>query len=352
MLLYHLPPREVSWHTDPASMEMPFQFEMHVVLTPPELFGTADFTDSMRTFPANEDGVQNIRYSGSLFAGADRISTTSPVRFPSFNFEGKFAGADIRIDGNVATIKGECGNLYSLYWLVQTIIERLPASFSCVTTTPVSISEIRGRASEHEFTVKLKDEFYRDAAFTISTDFHEKIKQNLGEILLNTSDLPIQIVAAMRYLSQSFLLESVSKYNYQFASERMLNVSKALDSLTHEAGDSVEKMRQLLKHWGVHEGYIAIFASIKYLRNQLDIAHMSYSQISAEAHLAIQEFLPVAEKCTQSLILTAIRIFKNDRNSFKKHTENNEDPVVIKKLANYRGISLNNIGSLETFLES
>lgn len=349
MLLFHLPPREVLWQGDPTRLSLSLNVEIEVTLEPPELFGEAEFTDTLRVFPSADGETQDLNIRGNLFAGLERLAITKPARFKKFYFDGRFNDAILKIQGNVATIRCTCPVVEDLYYLVQMITEQFASFFACATNAAVSISEMKGTANNVPFSVRRKLQHVLDAPFSINDNYHDIIRGRLGEVLQHCGNLPIQIVAAARYLSQAFLLESVSKYSHQFISERMLNVCKAVESITHDAGDSINKMKELLRTWGVHERYIDIFTSIRYLRNSLDIAHKAYSPLSADAFDRIQHFLPVAEQCTQLLIITAVRQFEKDPGTYKPYRSSGEDPVVIKKLADYTGIQFKDDGDLTTF---
>ena len=119
-----------------------------------------------------------------------------------------------------------------------------------------------------------------------------------------------------------------------------------MECLTLERGPEVDDMRRMLKGWGVPKKYIDIFASIRFLRSQLDIAHIAYAPLSASAYHSVQEFLPVAEICTRSLIITAIHKYKDDPTTYKARKIDQNDPTVIKKLANYKGINVHDATDL------
>lgn len=349
MLLFQLPPREVAWEKDPSTLTFPLKIQIDATLNPPELFGELEFTDSMRVFPTNENGTQDMRVRGNLFEGPGRIATKTPSKFQKYAFEGIFAGISVEIQGNIATFRCPCPDLLSFYSLIQKIIEEFPSCFACAIPVPVSITWMRGKADEHPFTVRMLSNNMYDSAFSISDEIHQEMGTILEEVFTEAGSRPIQVVAAMRYLSQAFLLESVSKFSYHFVSERMLNVCKAVESITLEAGEKVEDMRTMLRRWSVNERYIDIFASIRYLRSQLDIAHIAYSPLSTGAYRAIQDFLPIAEKCTQSLIITAIRQIKTNPQTYKQYASKGEEPGVIKKLAKYDGVILKGDGDLSNF---
>ena len=343
MRLFHLPPREVAWERDISNISTPLNINIEITLDPPELFGEAEFTDTLRAFPTDNGKDRTFKVSGNFFAGMGRLASEKPARFQKFNYKGVFANTPVEIIGNNAQIACVCLKVDDFYFFVQKIIEEFPSSFSCATNAPVSISQIKGSANGIPFTVRMKFENMMDAAFKINDDFHAIMSSRLDKVLPECGNLPKQIVAAMRYLSQAFLLEFRSVYSYYFLSERMLNVCKAIESLTLDFGDKVDDMRKALRSWQIHERYIDVFASIRYLRSQLDIAHIAYSQLNSAAYNKIQKFLPIAEQCTQMLIISAIDQYKNQPNTYKDYITKGEEPTVLKKLVDYESISLDNI---------
>lgn len=338
MLLFHLPPRKIHWQGEISDLVGPINTQIVITLDPPELFGVAEFLDSLRIFPTKDNGKQDLRFHGDLFRGMGRVSLKNPHKFKEFQFDGLFGGAPISIRGNTATIQCVLADIPNFIALIQCVIQELPPMFACATDAPVSINSITGATNGRAFSVvmeKMLGEHY-----SISDELHKNISQTLTDILPDASKRPVQIVAAMRYLSQTNLLQSVSKFPYHFISERMLNVCKAVECLTLECGSEVNDMRRMLEGWGIPKKYIDIFASIRYLRSQLDIAHIAYSPLSESAYHLVQEFLPVAETCTRSLIITAIHKYKEDPTTYKTRKIDQSDPTVIRKLANYKGISV------------
>lgn len=347
MLLFQSPHREVAWEEDPATLTFPLTIRLEVALNPPELFGEAEFTNTLREFPRCE-GSTNISLNGTFYEGIGRLGTAQPVCFNKFDFSGKFAEADLRIQGATATFECVCLDIDTFYYFIHSVIERFASAFSVASVTPVSVIWMRGKANAHPFTVRLVNETATSSPFSTVGDAHEKLTAFFREALPSVTAWPVQVVAAVRYLSQSFLLESVSKYSYYFCGERILNVCKAIESLTIDEGDQVDDMRRLLRSWSVHERYIDLFVSTRYLRSQLDVAHVAYSPISSNAYRSIQNFLPIAEECTQRLILTALRQLQKNPGLFKEIVRKTDDPVVVKKLAKYDGIKFSEDGGLST----
>lgn len=274
------------------------------------------------------------------------MSTSEPVRFAEFLFDGDFGEGTLQIKGSVATFKGLCPDLQTLGGLIGAIIDRFPSSFACASVTPVSISALSGTAHLTPFSVRLKDETDLSGLFFPSEPVHERLTKYFKEIFPSALAWPVQIVSATRYLSQSFLLESVSKHSYYFVGERILNVCKAIESITAQKGENVDHTKEFLRRWSVHPRFIEIFASVIYLRHKLDVAHIANGPISPEAFQKLNSFLPIAEMCTQRLILTAIRRFNLNPQVFDKIETKPGDPDVIKKLAQFQKLYFTDDGGL------
>jgi hypothetical protein len=232
-------------------------------------------------------------------------------------------------------------DLETLGEFVQRVIETLPAMFAPVCLAPISILSMSGAANGRPFKVVL------NGTITINKFSVSKVKSYFDLAMPGARDLPRQIIAAKRYLAQNYLLEYSSEFGNQFTGERILNLCKSLESLLPaQAIDSIDKMRIFLKDWGVHEKYVHVFASIRYLRSQLDVAHISYSSISADSHESIDRFIVLAEACMQALIQTAVKKSMKDKSIYPQRKAIIDDCTAVRFLRNYKDLERPEDGDL------
>lgn len=340
MLLFQLPPRQVQFQGLPSNVVFPANVTIKIVLNPAEYFGVGTFTTFLREFPPKDDNGLQMMVNVSQYEGIGRPTSADSVSFERFHFDGNLAGCPCIMDGNVATVSFACMDETTLCLTITDIIHSFAASFSSFSTAPISISEITGKVGNTDYIVKFRGLAPGATPFSISGEIHDNLRKHMAEILPFVHEWPLQIVSSARYLSQSFLLESVSKYSYHFVGERILNVCKAVEALTLEGGPDVDHMRTFLGSWGVHSRFVAIFVSTRYLRSQLDSAHIAYSPLSEKAYEEVNNFLPIAERCTQMLLLMAIKRVRDYPNTYKAIMQSTNDPGVIQHLAKYHDIDM------------
>lgn len=145
------------------------------------------------------------------------------------------------------------------------------------------------------------------------------------------------------------MLEYLSEFPNQVTGERLLNLCKSLEALL-PVNDiaSVDEMKEFLRSWEVHERYVDVFTSLRYLRSQLDVAHISYTMISTEAHDSIDRFIVLAEECMQALIITGVKRFIADNSIYPRKRATVEDPPAVRHLSKYKSLQSPHDGDLTT----
>lgn len=338
MILFQLPQRTVKINADPENFNGPYDLIINIRLGPGEFFGCAELTGKLR------EAVGGVEYilEWSPFQGFKKRTPTQPTRAPKFSYTGSFSGPPIIFNGSVATMEITVPDIESFTWFIQKIVEILPAVFAPASNSPISIIEIWGTANGADFDVRY------NGGTSLTIPGVSILEDYLNLVLPHALRLPRQILAAKRYLSQSYLLDYSSEFGNQFTGERLLNLCKSLEALIPVDVNSIDKMRTFLGNWRVNESYIDVFVSLRYLRSQLDVAHISYTLISKEAHITIDKFIVLAEECLQALIITAVRKFIEDDTIYPKRRATVEDPPAVLALAKYKNLQSPHSGDLST----
>lgn len=345
MVLFQLPHRSIVFQCDLDVEKSPFNVTLTIEIEPKEFFGDADLTGRLREFP---EGA-NIDASGNLFEGQARPTLVHPTRMNRFQFSQQISWGKLDIVGSIANITFVANDVSGITSTIQRVIELLPAAFSPISTSFISIKSFAGSVNNIPFTVQFLGNVPGGELIEVLEGRQVEVNTYFKRLMPVFLNLPRKIVSAHRYLSQNFLLESVSEYSYQFTGERILNLCKSLEALLEgEAIDSVEIMRSTLHSWNLHPRYIEVFASLKYLRNELDVAHIASSPISAEAHERVADFIGTAEKCMQALVLNAVNRFSNDPTLYSAKRTTIKDPPSIKFLENHVGLPFPRNGDLST----
>jgi len=341
MVLFQLPSKVVNFTEavppDFASAKT-FYIVMDVKLLPEELFGDADLTGRLRIYPP----LGGIKFEFPLFGGINRQLPTEGSRLKKFQYAGKLSTCDLTIDGSVARLEFIVEKIDVLGAVIQNVIEFLPSSFAVPTTCAVSIDSINGTANGAKFTVQFQGAAPGGESFSVK-EINPQVSEYLSVVMPVMFNLPRKIVSAHRYLAQSFLLESASTFSYEFRGERILNLCKALEALLPDnLIDDIDAMRKFLKRWGLTHEQVEVFASIKYLRRQLDSAHIAISPMTDEAHRAVASFVDVAEKGMQALIVTAVKKWVADRSLYVQGDVVTTEPAVIRHLKKLQNVQIPN----------
>lgn len=331
MLLFQLPQREAKY-VGTLPEQGPYQVELSFQLGPLDFFGEADISGKLREFPEFSD----IKLDGTFFDGMKRPSMAAPGRMPEFKLSGAIYGTQLTIAGSVARVRFGVGNLEILETVLQRLIEFIPAAFSGASTTAVFISDVFGTIDGLPLKVQLfGDTIHGHEAFFVGdvASKVEKYFQLLGQMGTN---VPRKLISAHRYLAQSFHLEAASSWPYQFTGERLLNLCKALESvLDGKSLEKIDEMRSCLQSWGVHPDYVEVFASIKYLRNELDVGHIARTPITPEGRDRVVAFVGLAEKCVQALLHLMAKNVIEDSNFLHSEPTQVADPPVVTALKKY-----------------
>lgn len=339
MVLFQLPQRTVQINVDPATFTGPYDVVLNITFGPDEFFGCADVTGRLREVVGGADYQMDF----SLFQGIRKRKPVGSVRVPRFAYAGNLSGPPITFDGSVATINIHVHELDALGQFVQRLVEILPAMFAPVSNTPISILAMSGTVNGSQFDVRL------NATTSVTIPGVSVLKDYFDLAMPHALSLPRQIIAAKRYLAQNYLLEVSSEFSNQVTGERILNLCKSLEALILVNDiTSVDEMKEFLRSWGVHQRYVDVFASLRYLRSQLDVAHISYTRISAEGHDSIDRFIVLAEECMQALIITAVKKFIADKSIYPNQRATEKDPSSVRHLSKYKSLQNPHNGDLTT----
>jgi hypothetical protein len=308
-----------------------FDIRLTAKLAPDEYFGSAPLTGRLRIFPPN----CNLHFNGTFFGGIRRMKTPEGTTLQKFRYSERTSWAVFSMEGSVATIEFAVDKQEIIGGIVQRIIEFLPASFAAVSTCAVSVVSMDGTVNGVPFDVRFTGNAPGGESFSVN-EINPEVAEYLNVVLPMLLDMPRKIISAHRYLAQSFLLEAASEFSYEFTGERLLNLCKALEALVpNEITNDVDGIRKYLRGWGLNKTEAEIFASLKYLRNELDSAHIASSPITEESHRAVARFVNVAERAVQALVVTAVKKYAADKSLFPATPVKTTQPGAIKHLAKY-----------------
>lgn len=334
MVLFQLPYRTIFIHgldSPNLSGASRFDFRLIVKLGPEEFFGDAPLTGRLRIFPPHSA----FQVAGTFFGGIGRTKAVEGTRLEKFKYVRNVGWAILSVDGSLATIDFAVSKLDHAGGIVQRVVEFLPASFAAASTCAVTILSIEGMVNGVPLDVRFEGNAPGGESFSVN-EINPAVAEYFDAVMPLLTSLPRKIVAAHRYLAQSFLLEAGSQFSYDYTGERVLNLCKALEALVPDSivGD-IDSIREFLKGWGLSHLETEVFASLKYLRSQLDSAHIAISPIPDSAHRAVARFIGIAEKAVQALLLTAVKKYTSDNSLYPERRLQTNEPTAVKHLAKY-----------------
>lgn len=339
MVLFQLPYRTffIKGTESPALADATrFDIRLSANLAPDEYFGSASLTGRIRIFPP----YCSLQLNGTFFGGIRRMKTPEGTTLEKFKYSRQTSWAAFSIEGNVATIEFSVDKQEIIGGIVQRIIEFLPASFAAVSTCAVSILSMDGTINGVPFDIRFTGNAPGGESFSVN-EVNPAVAEYFDIVMPMLIDMPRKIISAHRYLAQSFLLEAASEFSYEFTGERLLNLCKALEALVpNEITNDVDSIREYLRGWGLNKTEAEIFASLKYLRNELDSAHIASSPITDESHRAVARFVNVAEKAVQALVVTAVKRYASDNSLFPLGSVKTTQPGAIKYLSQYDDLAI------------
>ena len=148
---------------------------------------------------------------------------------------------------------------------------------------------------------------------------------------------PLFLISALRYLQQADRLQAEGRHLTTFLAERILNVAKALEAIFP---GSVDDMRNEAERLKIDSTYRDIFASVRYLRNEVDVGHVSFSDLPRGAVQNVLDFSDLATRCVKALVnsLMRDREAQNHLTSLRKNSSPNKPPNALKYIEIYRGV--------------
>ena len=328
MLILSRPSTQVQVAAKESDVTFPAQAVVNVKMSPDELFGLAPLTGKLGVTPVGLTcQVQHTNYRGP-----GRISTVGS--YPRMQFSSRFLGHDFSLTGNIATFKLTVSSLSQLDFFVAYIDALFIALFSGAFHAPVDIEEIDGTLQEFPFTVR--------SSLSVSnavpiTPQELPLKSYFDDVAPQDFAPGVSVISALRYLQQADRLQAEGRHLTTFLAERILNLAKALEALFP---GEVDDMRLELSALSVASTYSDIFSSTRYLRNQVDVGHVSFTDLLPGQVQEVFEFAGLATSCLRSLINSLIRDREAQERlvSLRKNRAPNKVPNAVGYLTRYKGV--------------
>lgn len=245
------------------------QAELRMTLAPGELFGVDPLSGDLPLAP-----VGSVLHSvPSEYEG---LNVRAEGKFKKQLFQSTFLNVPFKMDGNVATFWFVPGSLDGLCQFSVYVEALFPALFSGLCHAPVSVVSIEGEI--HGVRFFAKNIIGVSRSIFCSPD-PIPFKEHFDKISTETWPA-IWLVSAFQYLQQSDRLRYARTQTAAYLSERILALAKSLEAVFPT---KVEKMRDGLRELRVKSDYIDVLSSIRYLRNQVDVGHVSFVRMDSDS---------------------------------------------------------------------
>jgi len=207
-----------------------------------------------------------------------RVET--PGTFSPLSFDVVVQECRVSVRGDRLSVGVTCPTERRFLEAVEFVRQTLPAYLSAAVPAPVSVHTIDGACGgvpfELTYLSRTDVPVYAADGPTLSAwmaSYLEDVGSIEGDALRFTS--------AHRYLMQVRQLDYVAPGHNLFLGERILNIAKALEVLW-PGEKHVDLMRSELKKLGVDKKVADLFASIAYLRDQIDVGHPALTLLTEQ----------------------------------------------------------------------
>lgn len=338
MLILSRPSLKLYSREDLSKVTYPAVAEVNVTMGPLDFFGVLPLTGKLNIVPVGA----TLEVKPTNFRGAGRLFVSGS--YPKSHFSASFLGQPFALDGNIARFQVALTKAADLGVFVAYAEALFPAIFSGAVHAPIDVEDISGVVQGVEFTVSSS---LSVSGTPLCTERELPLKQHFESFAPQALIPPIPLVAAYRYLQQADRLAAEGNHLTSYLSERMLNLAKALESLFP---GQIDDMRSELANLEVHTTYAEVFSSVRHLRNQLDIGHVSFSELQQDTVQSVLDFAELATSCTRSLLNLLVTNHKalTRLERLRKAHPSSKVPNAVEYLKKYRGVVAPKNGDLRS----
>lgn len=294
-----------------AKPSFPATVELQAELIPKELFGLEPLSGRLLLHPQGE----KVELTTDLFTGGIK-SEARTAKLPFPRTASCFFDLAFNLHKDIAKVSGELSSGVALERAVHLVAAHLPGMLATALNAPVDIADMFGTLGDQFFTVEVRGTFERVVRVT---DVGEAISNDLKLLRSLPAARADRIFAAQRYFNQVLWLSYSARHPQQFAAERLLNLNKVLEVL-YPHGSKVENLRTQLKKLKLRREVRELFASVVYIRNQVDVAHAKLGFLNQDDFSAFHEFLLFATEMTGWLIRHTVELTIDDSGHHKQPT--------------------------------
>ena len=341
MLILNRPGFKIILSAPDDKITYPAQASINFELSPPDMFGLTPLSGKLAFSPVGATLTVDV----NRFRGAGRIISSG--QYPRMHFQSTYLGHPFFMDGNNATFKTSISRLEELYTFIEHVESIFPALFSGILPAPIDVISIRGTLQEFPF------EAYGNMPSSNSsycTDKELDLKPYFDQYAPQTHQPATPLIAAFRYLQQADKLEYSGHHTTTFLPERILNLAKSLESL-FPGDNGITRMRELMSTWKIKSEYVELFATLRHLRNQVDVGHVGFTDLPPGVVAEIHSFTETATKHLRTLLTSLLRNIsaQDEITKLRKSETSPKIPDAIKYLKRHENLRDSKTNDLTEF---
>ncbi len=277
----------------------------------------------------------DLRLIHSSYSGKSLVKSQPPLESPRVTLSHK-DGEAVSLSGNELTIAWQrVSSLEELERRINTYRLFVPALFSLPLLDPVVVTHVSGTAGGIPFEFVMARSNGPFKAVTV-----ELLERELGRALLRARVVAAEptrrLAAALGYFHSACRLLSVGASTWEFMSEAVLDMNKALEALfskTRMSDTSHTDAVRELNRLGFDSAKTQLLKSVMILRDHLDSAHVD-TWIHKPGHLeAVYRMLEAAESDMRHLFEFLITEIEKDSYQLPKGWEPEPSKDVLEMLA-------------------
>jgi hypothetical protein len=275
-----------------GSLEFPNQVEIEMKLGPPEAFGTSDDFSRLVLF----ERKARLRWN----ANTGRVQYRPKPALEPLDVVIETPTQRLTLEGDILRYQDSCQDSSELEGILSAFQYILPPLLNIGFADPPVVLYTTGRVGNTKFSWE-----HEEAQGAFLTRTLEGIEQNVvdsfNRLSLMTGTTNRRLAAGLHYFYMASRLIVAGNSQWEFMSESVLNMSKALEVLF---GASMDSVREKLSELGyTTEEIEGDFIPLMILRNHFDVGHPRIAILKKKQLRVLYRYLAESEDRFRNLFL-------------------------------------------------
>ena len=296
MFTYQLQPRAFRGELAGTPLNLPNNVRIDLVLAPSAAFGASN--------EPSRSPVRGVEATMDIDPSRGKATVLSKRPLKPISVSVGIPNQAFTVTGDRMTVDTYCKDAIELDGVLRSLLLAVPVLLNIDLADTPHFVHISGKVGDTSFRWELAG-LTQSFSTTTQERREEEVARALQRYTLFTGSSNRTLLAALHYFHVACRLAETGNTPWEFMAERILNYEKILDSLFVANGEdtSREQVRLELIKLGYRREYIeAAFIPVLLLRDQLDVAHPSFSILPAEFFQELQFYLNSLEGIFRELI--------------------------------------------------